>query len=44
MHLTRPTEPKLDEVAFLTSREGKGFIAGCSERWGREAIAMGTNP
>ena len=41
-HLTQPTEPKPDEAAFATSPDGKSFITGSSEKWGRAAVAAGT--
>ena len=44
MHIVRPGEPKLDEVAFATSHEGRAFIAGSGEAWGRAAVAAGTAP
>ncbi len=44
LHLTQPNEPKLDEAAFVTSREGKASIAGSSEMWGQAAVAAGTDP
>ncbi len=44
LHLTQPNEPKPDETAFATSREGKAFITGSSEGWGQTAVAVGTNP
>ena len=43
-HLTQPTEPKPDEAAFATSPDGKSFITGSSEKWGRAAVAAGTEP
>ena len=42
LHLTQPTEPKPDEAAFATSPDGKSFITGSSEKWGRAAVAAGT--
>ena len=44
IHLAQPNEPKLDEVAFATSPDGKALIAGSSEGWERAAIAAGTDP
>ncbi|MCY4059548.1 MAG: SRPBCC family protein [Gammaproteobacteria bacterium] len=41
-HIGRPSEPKLDEVAFATSPEGRAFIAGSGEAWGQAAVAAGT--
>ncbi len=43
IHLTQPNEPKLDEVAFSASPDGKAFIAGSSEGWGQASIAVGTD-
>lgn len=42
IHIERPDEPKPDPVAFVTSPDGKAFIAGSSEAWGRAAVAGGT--
>ena len=42
LHLARPDAPKPDEAAFVGSPEGKAFIAGSSDAWGRAAIAAGT--
>ena len=44
IHLAQPTEPKPDEAAFSSSRAGKAFIRGSSERWERAAVAFGTDP
>ncbi len=44
LHLAQPAEPKMDEVAFATSRDGKAFIRNSSEWWGQAAIAAGTDP
>ena len=44
LHIARPNEPKLDEVAFATSRDGKALMAGSSERWGEAAVAGGADP
>ena len=44
LHLAHPAEPKPDEVAFVTSPEGKSFIAGSSEGWAQASIAVGTEP
>ena len=43
LHLTQPTEPKPEEAAFATSRDGKAFITGSSEGWGQAAVAVGTD-
>ena len=44
LHIARPNEPKLDEVAFATSRDGKALMAGSSERWGEAAVEGGADP
>ena len=44
LHLKQPNEPKPDEVAFVTSPDGKAFITGSSEGWGQAAVAAGTGP
>ena len=44
LHLAQPSEPKLDDAAFATSRDGKAFITGSSEGWGHAAVAAGTDP
>ena len=43
MHLEQPTMPRPDATAFATSRDGKAFILGSSERWEQAAIAAGTD-
>ncbi len=43
LHLTRPSEPKLDEEAFGASSEGKAFVTGSSEGWGQASIEGGTD-
>ena len=44
LHIVRPSEPKVDEVAFATSPGGRAFIAGSGEAWGQAAVAAGTAP
>ena len=44
IYLAEPAQPKPEEAAFAASRDGKAFITGCSEAWGRAAIAFGTDP
>jgi len=44
LHLEFPNEPKPDEMEFVTSPEGKAFIAGSSEAWGEASTAAGTDP
>ena len=44
LHLAQPAAPKPDEAAFVSSRDGKAFIAGSSEGWYRAAVAGGTDP
>ncbi len=43
-HLEQPNDPKPDELAFVTSPDGKAFITGSSQSWGQAAIAAGTDP
>ena len=43
VHLTQPNESKLDEAAFAASTDGKTFMAGSSEGWGQDSIAVGTD-
>ena len=44
LHLEQPDAPMPDEGAFVTSDEGRGWVAGCAEAWGREAVAAGEDP
>ena len=44
IHLMQPSEPGQDEAAFAASPDGKAFITGSSELWGKAAIASGTDP
>ena len=44
LHLERPDDPKIDEMAFATSAEGCAFITVSSEGWAQAAIAAGTEP
>ena len=41
LHVLQPNQPKLDENEFAASVEGKGFITGSSEGWGKSAIEAG---
>ena len=43
MYLADPTADKLDENAFGTRPEGRGFLMGSAEQWGEAAIAAGEN-
>ena len=43
-HLAQPAQPKPDEVAFATSSDGKSFITGSCEKWGRADVIAGTAP
>ena len=43
MHIARPSDPRPDDMEFVTSGDGKAFITGSSEAWGEAAIAAGTN-
>ncbi len=44
LHVAQPAEPKMDEIAFATSPDGKAFITGSSEAWGQAAVAAGADP
>lgn len=44
LHLSQPDAPKLDEDSFALSPEGKAFVRGSSDGWGRAAIASGEDP
>ncbi len=44
MHLADPAAPKPDEAAFVTSADGRAFIAGSSAAWAEAAIAAGEEP
>ena len=44
LHLAEPDWPQPDDMAFATSPDGKAFITGSSEGWGRAALAAGTDP
>ena len=44
LHLADPTAPKPDEEAFAASRDGRAFIAGSSDGWGKAAAAAGEDP
>ena len=44
MHLADPAAPKPDEVAFVTSANGRAFIAASSAAWAEAAIAAGEDP
>ena len=44
MHIADPNAPKPDEMEFATSPDGKSFIIGSSEGWGKAAITAGTTP
>ncbi|MXY46029.1 MAG: polyketide cyclase [Chloroflexi bacterium] len=44
LHIAQPSAPKPDEVAFVTSQDGKAFIVGSSDGWANAAIAAGTPP
>ena len=43
LHLVQPDWPKPDDMEFATSPDGKAFITGSSEGWGRAAVAAGTD-
>ena len=44
LYLAQPDWPKPDAMEFATSPDGKAFITGSSEGWGRAAAAAGTIP
>ncbi len=44
MHLADPEAPKPDEIAFVTSADGRTFIAASSAAWAEAAIAAGDEP
>ena len=44
LHLAQPAAPKLDEAAFAASPDGRAFITGSGEAWGRAAAEAGTAP
>ena len=44
VHITKPSAPKLDGIALVSSPEGKTLISGSCELWGQAAIAAGTAP
>ncbi|MDE2801662.1 MAG: SRPBCC family protein [Chloroflexota bacterium] len=41
LHLEQPDAPLPDDEAFATSEEGKAWVAGSAEAWGRAAAAAG---
>ncbi len=43
-HIENPSDPKPDEMEFVTSPEGIAFITSSSEQWGKASIASGTDP
>lgn len=44
LHIEQPDEPKPDVEAFVASPDGRAIIEGSSDRWGRAAVADGTDP
>ena len=44
IYLAQPDDPKMDEIAFATSPEGKAMITGSSEGWEQAAVAAATDP
>ena len=44
LHLADPATPMPDDEAFAAARDGRGFIAGSSDGWGRAAVAGGEDP
>ena len=43
LYLAEPDWTKPDDLAFATSADGKAFISGSSEGWGRASAAAGTD-
>ena len=43
LHLAQPAAPKPDEAAFAASPDGRAFITGSSEAWGRAAARAGND-
>ena len=43
LHIAQPDEPMPDEMAFVTSPEGRALITGSSEAWGRAAVDAGAD-
>ena len=41
-HIAQPDEPRPDEAEFATSRDGRAFITGSSDRWAQAAMVAGT--
>ena len=44
IYLAQPDEPKMDEMAFAMSPQGRALIAGSSEGWEQAAMAAGADP
>ena len=44
LHLANPDAPRLDEEEFAASPDGRAFILGSSEGWGRAATQAGEDP
>lgn len=44
IHVEHPTEPKPDDIEFITSPEGRAFIAASSDGWAQASVAAGTEP
>ena len=44
VHIMQSSEAMPDEAAFVTSPEGRAFIAGSSDAWADAAVAAGTPP
>ena len=43
LYIAQPDEPKPDEMEFVTSPEGRAFVTGSSEAWGRAAVDAGAD-
>ena len=44
IHVSRPSEPKPDEAAFVASPCGKAFIEGSCRQWGQADVTAGADP
>lgn len=44
LHVSDPDAEKVDEMAFMGSPQGREYIIGSAEDWGRAALAAGEDP
>ena len=44
LHLARPDDPRPDVEAFAASPDGRAFIIGSSDGWGKAAVEAGEDP